>query len=151
MKGSRVCFKFSRVFFCRRISDFFENFDSCCDGFLLQGICWLVFFFRVDQVNSKYRSSHPSLTDSRLSLGINCNWYRTRHDRHRGGYDSAHFLNLGQHWHWGWDSSGVLRNKLTPSHHGLFSTNQTQGGFNIFFYFRDLYPSFICISICISQ
>ena len=24
---------------------FSENVDSCCDGFLLQGICWLVFFF----------------------------------------------------------------------------------------------------------
>ena len=52
------------------------------------GICWL-FFFRVDRVNSEYRSSHPSPTDSKPSLGIKCIWYRTRHSRCRGGYNSA--------------------------------------------------------------
>ena len=51
------------------------------------------FFFRVERVNSEYRSSHPSPTDSRPSLGIKCIWYRTRRGRRRGGYDSANFLN----------------------------------------------------------
>ena len=47
------------------------------------------FFFRVDRVNSKYRSSHPSPTDSRLSLGINCIWYQTHRGRCWDGYDST--------------------------------------------------------------
>ena len=64
---------------------FLWKIDSCCDGFLLQRICWFL-FFRVDRVNSEYWSSHPSPTDSRLSLGI---WYRTHRGRHRGEYDST--------------------------------------------------------------
>ena len=51
-------------------------------------ICWL-FFSRVDRVNSEYRSSHPSTTDSKPSLGIKCIWYRTRRGQCRGWYDSA--------------------------------------------------------------
>ena len=87
---SRVCFKFSRVFFCKGISNFSENLMIVVMGFFFQGICWLVFFFfQFDQVNSKYRLSHLSLTNSRPSLGINCLWYWTRRDRRRGGYDSA--------------------------------------------------------------
>ena len=64
---------FTSVFFCRWISYFSENFDSSYDG-KGEGICWLIFifyFYRVDQVNSEYQSSHLSLTDLRSSLGIN--------------------------------------------------------------------------------
>ena len=51
------------------------------------------FFYRVDWVNSEYQSSHPSLTDSRSSLGINCIWYQTHRGWRRVVPDSADFLN----------------------------------------------------------
>ena len=67
--------------------DFSDNVDSCFDGF--QNLLIVFFFFRVDRVNSEYQSSHLSPTDSRPNLGIKCIWYRTRHGRRQGGYDSV--------------------------------------------------------------
>ena len=62
----------SGVFFCRGISDFSENILFLFWWEMRGNLLIFFFYFNwVGRVNLEYHSSHLSLIDSRMSLGIN--------------------------------------------------------------------------------